>query len=297
MKELSHSRLELHCHRRARIGTLCIALIGFFAAALLSQAQADDVAAAKLGRSNVIDSQEVVLGSRSIIYNRIVPPVLKPSAPPQAASGGLQKPLPTAEDLTGQRAWEAKKPVLMFLTCTVYDRSVSEVRWWHEGGEYVVWSSIDFNHLPDVLDFETASARLSVMAAVGNESRHEAVTWNTVAASDPEMLAYARDHGVDFRVSIPPQRIPGASESVSAYQLVSTPPGGASPLAIAALNALHRYYDANRQRLVRAFEQSEAARLAREASFDAHQPQPQDTTVTYFPIRSAYSNEQPEGEQ
>jgi hypothetical protein len=136
------------------------------AAAPLRAAPTETVAGS---RQRVVESREIDLGDRSLIFNRVEPPVLKPQ--PEPASTPVAAPSqPSAEELQWMRERESKPDVFMFLSCTVYDRAVTEVRWQREDGQYVVWSSIDFNHLRGLLDFETTDARYSVFLGIGNES-------------------------------------------------------------------------------------------------------------------------------
>jgi hypothetical protein len=55
----------------------------------------------------------------------------------------------------------------------------------------------------------------------------------------------------------------------------------------AALDELHRHFDANRADLIRGFEESEARRIAHEQWLRENPPQPKDTTISFFPIQSA----------
>lgn len=237
----------------------------------------------------VLESQEVDFGNRSIFYNRVETPVLKPRPEPRQAP--VESPrAPTAEEMAWMREWESKRDLTFFLSSTVYDREVTYVRWWRDDGEYVLWSSIDFNYLRGLMDFETQTTRYSVMLGIGEESREQVEKWNAEAAQDPELQAYARRENFDFSLPVPPRKIPGATPFRSAYQFVSVPATGIDPEVRSALDALHRQFDANRKQLVADYEASEAERIAHEQWLKDNPPVPKDTTINFFPIRSSLND-------
>lgn len=235
--------------------------------------------------TRVLDSQEVDLGPRSIIYNRLETPALKPQPTPAPAPPARRQAAPTAEELVAIRAWEAKTDVFLFLSCTVFDRKVTEVRWWREDGEYIVWSGIDFNYLRSILDFETDTTRYLIFLGIGDESMDSLREWN--AEVDRRGLS------ADLKRSL--SLLPVLSSSSPQYRIVSYPKTGIAPEAKAAFDAIHQYFNSNRERLISEFEASEQARIAHEAWLKAHPPQPKDTTINFFPIRSSYTDAQTNG--
>jgi len=56
-----------------------------------------------------------------------------------------------------------KKSVLLFLSATVYDRNVTEVRGFGTQGEYRIFSNIDFNLLAGLGGFETPDTSYSLL--------------------------------------------------------------------------------------------------------------------------------------
>lgn len=198
------------------------------------------------------------MGSRSITYNRIETPLLKPQPGPTPVSRGpVVETVPTSEELAEIAAWNAKTDYTLFLSCTVYDRAVTEVRWQREDGEYHLWSGIDFNHLRMGPAFETDRARFFLILGIGDESSEE------VGAVIPKVPA-------------------------GEYRIVGFPKTGIAPEAVAAMDELHALYNQHRDQFRRAFEDSEAKRLEQEAWDRANPPQPKDTVINYFPIRSSY---------
>ncbi len=271
--------LNLFRTKRLRIS---LALFSVFGATAGTNVQSETKPPAYHG---ILESWEVDLETRSIFYNRVEAPVLKPQpklqqAPVEAASE------PTAEELAWIKEWESKRNVFMFLSCTVYDREVTNVSWWHEGGEYVLWSSIDFNYLRGLFDFETPESRYSVFMGIGDETRQQIRERNDSVENDPEMKAYSRKEGIDLSRPLPPRQIPGATPAHSTYQFVSLPKTGVDPEITRARAELHRYFEANREQLVHDFQTSEAARIAHEQWMKENPPVPQDTTISFFPIKS-----------
>lgn len=263
-------------HRNPFSLTLCL---GLLLPGILVFAQEAAPLSEVVSKARVLDSQEVDLGPRSIIYNRLETPALKPQPTPATAPTAQRQAAPTAEELAAIREWEAKTDVFLFLSCTVFDRKVTEVRWWREDGEYVVWSGIDFNYLRGILDFETDTTRYSIFLGIGDESMDSLREWN--AEVDRRGLS------ADLKRSLPV--LPVLATSPPQYRIVSNPKTGIAPEAKAAFDAIHQYFHANRERLVREFEASEEARIAHEEWLKANPPQPKDTTVNFFPIKSRTS--------
>jgi len=98
--------------------------------------------------ARVIDSQAVVLGDRSITYNRIEAPVLKPlgKSAPQPGEEAVEY-VPTAAELAEMRRWESMSYETLSGSATVFQGLGTEFRIWTEGGEVVVLSSVGFNFL------------------------------------------------------------------------------------------------------------------------------------------------------
>ncbi len=165
---------------------------------------------------------------------------------------------PTAETdgLTDTSPSPVEKPTKVLFLAASSAAEVTELRWQEEQGEVVARSTIDAGILPGVFEFETAQTHF---------------------------LFFALAHD---------QNLPPADASIvslSSYLLLSDPCGDAEASANATMEALHAYYDANRQRLV----QERAARVEMESN---SAPEPvagtdsvhsKSTVITFFPIRSA----------
>lgn len=123
-----------------RVCALC-ACLPAFAQAAASAAASDgartpsgtgDVQAAPAILFQVLRQWRVNAGDHTVILNRVVPPVLPPAPSPPAP--------PPAAEIAAAEAFEAwqpvKKSVILFLSATVYDRQVTEVRWFNALGEH-----------------------------------------------------------------------------------------------------------------------------------------------------------------
>lgn len=228
-----------------------------------------------------LDSQEIDLGNRLIIFNRVETPALKrwPEPVVQKAHEGAA---PTDEEIEHYRKLAEKVQVTLILSTTVYDRQVTNVSWWRPEGEYVFWSSIDFNFLRNLFDFETPEVRYLVFLGIGDETTDDVKQWNSELARKKSPM--------ELQLPLPPlvSQIPGASANHSAYSLVKVPKEGADPEVIKALEDLHEHFDLNREELVRQFNGSEARRIEQEQWLKDHPPQPKDTAINFFPIKSVY---------
>lgn len=222
----------------------------------------------------MIESVEVDLGRRKITYNRAETPDLKPQPAPIQTE--RQEVAPTAEDLAAIRAWEAKLHSSLFLSVTVFDGTFSELRWWDEGHENVVWSNVNFLHFSPFADLETKDAYYSVMLWGWETTSEEMRSLNALAKSPSEMIV------------LPPARLPALSAAGPRW-IAS---GKLTEQAIRAMRDFHDYYRIHGSTLAADYHRREEEARAHEAWLRANPPQPKDTTVTFFPIKSG-ANTQP----
>ena len=209
----------------------------------------------------VLQTRRINLGDHSLIMNRVVPPVLPappPAAPPSPPSALTEE----ARQAFLQRP--RKKSVVLFLSATVYDHQISQVSWQDANGFYRAFSNIDFTPIPFGLGFETADTRYSFMVLSRNTTR---------AAAE----AHQRD-GIEHWI---PQ-LSDFNNTQSGYIVVEDPAKPVSDEACAPLDALHVYFDANKQAILDNFATREAARIAREQWLKDHPPVPKDTVINYW---------------
>ncbi len=166
---------------------------------------------------------------------------------------------------------EAKKTVTFFLSVTVYDRQVSELRWTDEAGSHCAFSNIDFNYIAGMDGFETPDAIYTLMMGIGNATRAERIEYNR-----------SRSQG-DLRKE--PQRpVPPliAEFSVVQSEYIVVEDEASPPDAFAPLDALHIYFDANKSRLMDEYSTREAANAERQRWLKAHPPIPKDIVINYW---------------
>ena len=211
----------------------------------------------------MIESVEVKLPNRSIIYQRVAPPnppLARPHAPAPEA-----KPLLPAE-VAAVEVREKKKFEVLMIFATVYDHRVTELRWHAGNREYRAWSNMDFNFLAGHGEIETDDSVYLLIMGLGNDS------------------AEAVDAPNEKRKELPPAGTfsPTRSEYLLAGDAKEPPP----PDALAPMDALHTYYDANRESLAEEYIRREGERIAREQWLKEHPPVPKDTVINFWPKKS-----------
>jgi len=255
--------------------TIVLAVVPSFAQTPVSHPEQP----ASLRTSNILDSLEVDLGDRSIFYNRIEPPVLKPRVKQEAAPAETSVVhMPTDEELAEEKRMATLRHEWLDVQAAVYLGRGSEVRMWTAQGEVVALSSIDFRHFEFLFHFESEGVFFNVFCMEYSWTMEELAEWRS---EDP--MATWPVHYESF---------PGEQGGMSRFEVLSSPSGEAGEMAIEALEAIHAYHDANRKVLVAAFAEREKARLVyekEEAERKANPPIPQDTVINYFPIRSVYA--------
>ena len=87
-----------------------------------------------------------------------------------------------------------------------------------------------------------------------------------------------------YRKELPPAG--SFSGKRSEYLLVNTEKETPPPEALAPLDALHTYYDANRELLAEGYARREAERIAQEQWLKEHPQVPKDTVINFWPKRS-----------
>lgn len=222
-------------------------------------------------RLQVLESVEVKFPDRSIFYQRVVPPAATAARVPVAVS--VAPPLSLAESAAAE-ARVAKKSAVLMLSATVYDRQVTELRWQVGQRGYRAWSNLDFNYLAGLGEIETGECVYYLIMGLGNE------TWESTAES--ERLAAADGLAALVETKIVPDlaKFPAGR---STYLLSGEAPADDS---LAALDALHRYFDTHRLRLIADYEKRAADRTARERWLEEHPPVPQDTVINFWPKKS-----------
>jgi hypothetical protein len=171
-------------------------------------------------------------------------------------------------------------PISLSLGATIYENGVSELAWYHGGAVHRVLSSLDFSFVAGLGQFQWEGRNYLVFIAPSKV--------NTTL----------RSAHLAPRPSPPTPQLPAevqnaiAQDGKSRFVVTHTPEGGATDAkTLAALAALHAYYDANRAALIAKHQAAEAARKAQEDDLKAHPPVEQPVVIQFWPKRgSRYLN-------
>lgn len=254
----------------------CILACGLAAAepilATLSPAEADAIIAqreaakterkaarhAELNRARVLSEGETILpdGSKAIV-REVAPPETAGAVLAQPESGHVATITPSFTP--EQQAWmEAQAKLqthkVLMLSCTVYDRSITEVRWKFEGEDYLAYTNADFNFLRGIMDVSTETDRYEFFFAVGNASSEQRKE--------------------------PLPHLPDFSSSRSEYFLTLGDP--AHNGATAGLEALLAHYDANLNKLRIAYQRSQALAAAQKRYDEQNPEEPEDFIFQFW---------------
>ena len=208
----------------------------------------------------VLDSVEMKFPDHSVFYQRVAPPVPPPRKAP--APKPEAKPL-SPEEMAAQEARAKKKFEVLMLFATVYDHRVTELRWSSGERQYRAWSGIDFNDFAGCAKIETEDTVYLLMLGLGNETAVGASTW---------------------RKDLPAAEL--FDPKRSGYLLAGAETDEPPPEALAPLDAIHIYYDANRDRLHGEAGRRTAERLASEQALKEPPPKPQDAVIRFWPKKS-----------
>lgn len=231
----------------------------------------------------VLDQQQVEIGTHIITFNRIAPPVFPAPAPtpapaPQAqaqtqaapvAKSAARSPKARTSARSAQTSdagdGDQEKPYKMLMvSATVYDHQFSELRWY--GGntpELRVYANIDFTLFAGVTEIETADAVYMLIFGLGTDT---AASITQAGHPPPDLSQFPANH--------------------AGYQIIQ---GNATdyPEDMAALNALCAYYDANKTQMLADYQQREAANAAHQQWLKDHPPVQPDTVINYWPVKNS----------
>jgi len=190
-------------------------------------------------------------------YQRIEPPTAEQLAalrPAPQASTAPAAPLP---------------PVLQF-TARVYDGTLTELKWSHQGVECRAWSSVDFRLLDAIPQFEQSgiTRRLSAITMTHRQPPAGVVTQRPWPQFPVEVLS----------------AVPQGMRSWYVLMEFNGPPE-LEASACAAMDALHAYVEANWEALQTRRTQREAQKAAEAAYKLAHPeppPAPKNTIIQFW---------------
>jgi hypothetical protein len=205
----------------------------------------------------VLDQQQVTIGTHAITYQRIAPPVFLATR-----NAGDASKAPTRPAQSGSS--EDKQFQALFLSATVYDHQFTALRWCDGTAPGLqAYVNLDFGYFSTVGTFETAGTIYELIFASGNETASSLV-----------------------QTGQPLPDFSAVPAGVSGYQIVAGAPD-AYPEAIATLKALCAYYDAHRAQMIVTYNRQQAANAAQQQWLQNHPPVTPDTVVNFWPIKSS----------
>lgn len=242
------------------LASTCFAQSGSSTSALEPQAASGSQQVSPISL-RVLQTWRVKNGDHSIVYNRVEPPAIPAPAP---------TPQPVLSLTTPSSPVPGKAYQSLLLTATVYDRQLTELRWFDGQRWLRAFTNIDFNQFGAYAQFETGDTSYAFPIFTYNERTLSAPALFDTATLT--MLAQAR------------QRLPILSPLTytrSSYFLVDASFAD-NPDSIAALNALHAFYDANRARLIQQYQAQLADEVTRTKVSREHPPVEGDTVINFW---------------
>ena len=216
----------------------------------------------------VLDHRRIEVDEQAVVLNRVAPPVLlaEPATPAP----------PAAQEIASTDALAAAQPArktsILFLSATVYDRKVTEISFFGSQGRAAIFSNIDFNLLDGFGSFATDDTVYSLMLALSNQTANDAITRNRELAGQGVKMGAARiPQAGDFSAT--------RSECLVVEDADHPAPTGEE---LAALHALHVFFDANKQRLAEGYALREAARADEARRAQTPPPVPPDIVIHYW---------------
>jgi len=229
----------------------------------------------------VIESQTIQLGNQITTFNLVVPPVFPTPTP--AAVPAPTPPLSPAY-LQWLQAEDQKTYKIIFLSATIYDHNVTDVRFSDQTGSCRVFSDINFAYLSGACEFETPDTIYEYMGAWGDETTstlyENLSAWPAAMQANQVTLKWV----TKARQQLPNLAISPGSRS--GYLVAEAPVAGSDVLSV--LNDLHAYYDANHVQLIAAYQQRIASQAAAQAWAAAHPPgPPPPVVINMWPIKNS----------
>lgn len=179
-------------------------------------------------------------------------------------------------------AWIAEQAIhrTVNLSATVFDRKFSQITWRDKAHkEWKILSNIDFRYLGGIGQFE--------------DETHHWVTFLFVdevdTARQQEIALLAAEKGFPYE-----PRKPDPAFSLAPADFLSNPEPeyiviadseGAIPAALyEELDAVHRYYEANEERLIATYKRQRVMNGARQAWKAANPPEPKDSVINFWKV-------------
>lgn len=236
-------------------------IAAMFIASLSTVAVSDETANSEQRASappalSILKSWSVNLGDHSVYFNQVAP-LMVPTASPA---------VPGTETTTvANPRIPGKKFHTFLISATVCDHQYTELSWTEGNVLRGALSNVDFNHFSNAAQVEGPDTIYSFVFIITNcPLRTGAQSSDVPMQNRAAILA----------------RLPAQH---SGYLVADDGTGSAPPAEsmLGALDALHQFYEKNRQGLARAYAEGEAARI--EAELKAKEaPAPRPDTVIHF---------------
>ncbi|MEO0509471.1 MAG: hypothetical protein AAF065_06405 [Verrucomicrobiota bacterium] len=196
----------------------------------------------------VLERREMSMGDRKLIACRIADPKLPKEEvlAPVISSGSAQAPQFTN--------YIPKESVTLMLSASVYNNSVTQLKWRHENIEYEVWSSIDWNFMRSVHSLKTDTMDYSIVQGVGDLPLAD----NEI----PELPAFTPDRAEYFVFLEEGQEL--------------------DDTAFAAIDALHQHYEANEEMLKTVYQRNAALAEAKKRHKAANPEKPGNAEIFFW---------------
>ena len=253
-----------------RLFLLCLCLLTSNLCAQITPAPSNN--GAPVINYKVLNSLKLNAGDHFVTANRVAPPAF-PSPTPSAHPSPT--PFLTPGQLQALQARDKKPYKWIMLEATVYDGQTTEVRFYENGRQAIrVFSDINFDYLTGIPAVETTDTVYEYWIMVLDNT-------SSAMNEDPASLALV----MQARQKLP--NLIASPNSRSSYFISeSTASTSVTNGAIAALNALHSYYDANHATLIPNYQKRMTDYTTQQQYLKDHPPVPQNTVINYWPIRS-----------
>ncbi|MFP4352775.1 MAG: hypothetical protein ACLFRP_08815 [Puniceicoccaceae bacterium] len=245
----------------------------------IAEARMNARAAAEAARREALESEAALAeweaakgdGTRTI-FRRVAPPPAAPSSPEAEPVRRGHTEAELAELLRPQA--DAKPPRNIFLSATVYDGEVSEIRLWHEGERYEALSNVAFTHLQVIGSFEDETAHWSFFGMVESVDREK----------EARLAEEARALGAEYSPRIRPDGSLFTSTEVPEYVVLADRHESVPEEVLARLDAIHTYYLANERTLAIRHQRREALAEAHRKWPRENPEEPKDTIINFWRV-------------
>ena len=198
---------------------------------------------------------EIVIGDRSIVYQRVAPPQ---TPAPTAPAPAIEARELTAQELEAIRQRELKQQRVLVFSASALDHRLTELRWSEGGKAYRAFSNIDFQYFKGLNEIETRDSIYNFIMAF--------------ESAPAEVLAERLRENPQLAL-LPADR--------AAWLLIDGT-ADASAWTQSAWDSIHLFFDAHREQIIREYRERELARAEKEQQERENPPPPKKTVISYW---------------